>query len=101
MGWNDILGKDIHNYEDNKEGDYVIKSTLNSQTIIHFWKGDVDLMTDAIRQGFDIVNAYHLYTYMDYDFNSLPLDKSDLYANTSLWYPKSNDIPREKIVKSK
>ncbi len=76
MGWNDILGDNIHNYSENNNDDYIIGEKLNSQTIIHFWKGDKSLMQNALMGGFDIVNAYHQYTYMDYDTCSISLHKA-------------------------
>lgn len=76
MGWNDIMGQNIHGYADNTDGDYAIKKELDPKTIVHFWKGDSVLIGEAVRKGFDVVNAYHVFTYIDYDYNAIPLEKS-------------------------
>ena len=33
-------------------------------------------MREAIENGYDIVNAYHEYTYLDYDYKKIPLEKA-------------------------
>ena len=76
MGWNDIMGQNIHGYADNTDGDYAIKKELDPKTIVHFWKGDSVLIGEAVSKGFDVVNAYHVFTYIDYDYNAIPLEKS-------------------------
>lgn len=76
MGWNDIMGQNIHGYADNTDGDYAVKKELDQQTIVHFWKGDSVLIGEAVKKGFDVVNAYHIFTYIDYDYNSISLEKS-------------------------
>jgi len=71
MGWNEIMGHNIHEYQDKED----TKSTqsLAKETIVHFWKGDVNLANEAARSGFDIVNSLHEYTYLDYDYGQIPL----------------------------
>jgi hexosaminidase len=73
MGWNDILGVKLHEYN---ATDAPATGTLDSNTIIHFWKGDFQLLTDAAKKGYDIVNAHHEYTYLDYDLQTTPLSKT-------------------------
>ena len=34
------------------------------------------LIKETIEKGYDIVNSYHIYTYLDYDYESIPLQKS-------------------------
>ncbi len=75
MGWNDILGKKLHDYQqaaDAAEG----REKLAPGCIVHFWKGDIALMTGAAEQGFDIVNSYYPYTYLDYSYEKTPLEKA-------------------------
>lgn len=75
MGWNDIMGKNLHHYQDdadNSTGDV----ELSKSTIVHFWKGDLKLMTAAAREGFQIVNSVHTHTYLDYDYGYTPITKS-------------------------
>ena len=76
MGWNDILGKNLHEWSNEAN----TTQSLAKNTIIHFWKGDSTLLNDAIEQGYEIVNSYHEFTYLDYDYKSIPLEKSYSFA---------------------
>ncbi len=49
---------------------------LAKETIIHFWKGDVNLATTAASNGYEIVNSLHSYTYLDYKYKNLPISKA-------------------------
>jgi hexosaminidase len=71
MGWNEIMGHSLHEYQD--EEDTKSAQTLAKETIVHFWKGDVSLATEATKSGFEIVNSLHVYTYLDYDYSQIPL----------------------------
>ena len=71
MGWNEIMGHNLHEYQD--EEDTKSTQSLAKETIIHFWKGDVTLATDAAKNGFEIVNSLHVFTYLDYDYSQIPL----------------------------
>lgn len=73
MGWNEIMGTPLHDYS---EKEIVVRGSLAPNAIIHFWKGDIELINDAILKGHDIVNSYHEYTYLDYDYNTIPLSKA-------------------------
>lgn len=74
MGWNEIMGTQLHEYSNSDHS--LIKKPLAKNTIVHFWKGDLDLINDAVKKGHSIVNAYHEFTYLDYDLNKIPLSKS-------------------------
>ena len=74
MGWNEIMGSHLHDYISSE--DVLIKKPLAKNTIVHFWKGDINLINDAVEKGHQIVNSYHEYTYLDYDLNKIPLSKS-------------------------
>lgn len=74
MGWNEIMGHNLHEYQD--AADTKSKQQLAKGTIIHFWKGDVTLATQAAGNGYEIVNSLHSSTYLDYDYNSIPLSKA-------------------------
>ena len=45
-------------------------------TVVHFWKGDTTLIRQTVAKGYDIVNSYHIYTYLDYDYETIPLTKA-------------------------
>lgn len=72
MGWNDIMGAKLHDYSDSRP----VTGTLAPNTIVQFWKGDLDMVKDAVSKGYDVVNSYHVFTYLDYDYKAIPLKKS-------------------------
>lgn len=70
MGWNEITGAKLHEYQsaaDTKEGE----QKLAEGSIVQFWKGDSALMLNTIKNGYDVVNSLHTYTYLDYTSTSL------------------------------
>lgn len=73
MGWNDILGAKLHEYNTEMPP---ASGKLSPKTIVQFWKGDPSLINDALRKGYDMVNSYHVYTYLDYDYKTIPLQKA-------------------------
>lgn len=74
MGWNEIMGHNVHEYQNDE--DTKSDQQLAKETVIHFWKGDVKLATEAASSGYDIVNSLHSSTYLDYNYNSIPLSKA-------------------------
>ena len=74
MGWNEIMGHNLHFYQ-NKE-DTKTTQKLAQESIVHFWKGDIDLISTAASSGYEIVNSLHSYTYLDYKYKNLPLSKA-------------------------
>ncbi|MEQ9582665.1 MAG: beta-N-acetylhexosaminidase, partial [Arenibacter sp.] len=74
MGWNEILGVNVHEWQDSR--DMEVQENLARNTLIHFWKGDLDLVSKAVQEGYDIVNSYHEYTYLDYSYEYIPLEKA-------------------------
>jgi hexosaminidase len=74
MGWNEIMGHNLHFYQDKEDTKTTQK--LAKETIIHFWKGDDELLTTAASNGYEIVNSLHSYTYLDYTYKVLPLSKA-------------------------
>ncbi|MEN8126009.1 MAG: beta-N-acetylhexosaminidase [Bacteroidota bacterium] len=71
MGWNEIMGHNIHEYQDDK--DTKSDQQLAAETVVHFWRGDVALATQAASNGYEIVNSLHTGTYLDYGYNDIPL----------------------------
>lgn len=76
MGWNEILGKNIHKGFAEKKNDKEAETTLAKNAVIHFWKGDLAMAQDAAKKGYGIVNSIHTHTYLDYDYKYTPLEKS-------------------------
>ncbi|HUH28485.1 beta-N-acetylhexosaminidase [Gelidibacter sp.] len=76
MGWNEILGKNIHTDFEEKKDDREAETELAKNAIVHFWKGDLELLTEAAKNGYAIVNSLHNRTYLDYSYESIPLEKA-------------------------
>lgn len=74
MGWNEIMGGKVHENIDEKET--TVKEKLDQGTIVHFWRGTTDMITNAASKGYDLVNSYHIYTYLDYDYKEITVQKA-------------------------
>ena len=74
MGWNEIMGDDIHGERSDTETK--VEQKLASSAIVHFWKGDINLISDAVQKGYSVVNSNHWDTYLDYTYERLPLSRS-------------------------
>lgn len=74
MGWSEIMGYNLHEYQN--KNDTKTSQILAKQSIIHFWKGDLDLAIAAASNGYEIVNSLHNFTYLDYNYKNLPLSKA-------------------------
>lgn len=70
MGWNEILGKNVHEWSSEANAE---SATLAPNAVIHFWKGDVAIMKEALAKGHDVVNSTHNYTYLDYNYTTIPV----------------------------
>lgn len=115
MGWNEILGKNIHTDFTEKKADKEAETELAKNVIVHFWKGDIQLLTDAAKKGYGIVNSLHDRTYLDYShesislekayrFNPIPKDLDQKYHKNiyglgcqmwSEWTPTNKDVERQ------
>jgi len=76
MGWNEILGKNIHQGFEEKKDDKEAETKLAKNVVVQFWKGDLAMAQDAAERGYSIVNSIHTQTYLDYDYNTISLEKS-------------------------
>ncbi|QCX38627.1 beta-N-acetylhexosaminidase [Aureibaculum algae] len=76
MGWNEIMGKNIHKGFEEKKNDKEAETALAKNVVVHFWKGDVALATDAAKKGYGIVNSLHSNTYLDYNYEGISLEKA-------------------------
>lgn len=115
MGWNEILGKNIHKDFGEKKNDQEAEAELAKNTIVHFWKGDLELLTDAAKNGYSIVNSLHSSTYLDYSYKNISLKKAydfnpipdgleaqyhkNIYGTGcqmwSEWTPTNSDVERQ------
>ncbi len=76
MGWNEIMGINVHHDQVEKENDEAAKTALAKNVIVHFWKGNIDLINAAAEKGYAIVNSLHSSTYLDYSYKSISLEKA-------------------------
>jgi hexosaminidase len=80
IGWNDILGHDLHGFLNNVGAAEISSQSgagrLAKNTIVNFWKGDIELAEGAVQQGYDIINSLHSSTYLDYTYQSIPVEKA-------------------------
>ena len=87
MGWNEITGARLHDYQTDHDLPESIQQ-LSDGTIVHFWKGDSALIVNTIKSGYEVVNSFHEYTYLDYNYESIPLSKAYSFN------PIPNGLPR-------
>ena len=80
IGWNDILGHDLHGFLNNVGAAEISSQSgagrLAKNAIVNFWKGDIELAEGAVREGYDIINSLHSSTYLDYTYQSIPVEKA-------------------------
>ncbi len=74
MGWNEILGHRVHEYQ--KTTDTKLDQKLAKGTVVQFWIGEEELITQAVSNGYDVVNSISSSTYLDFDYNRTPLSKA-------------------------
>lgn len=75
MGWNEIMGMKVHDNQSQDDFNNISQS-LASGTIVQFWQGNPDMIKQTIEKGYDIVNSYSDYTYLDFDYQRIPLSKA-------------------------
>lgn len=75
IGWNEILGFDVNNYDKQKnEASGVVQ--IPKSAIVQFWKGDLDLAEKAVENDYHVINSTHWLTYLDYSFESITMRKA-------------------------
>lgn len=72
MGWNEIMGKQVHGWSTAKNSE----TELSSNAIIQFWYGKADNLKLAIDRGHQVVNSHNIYTYLDYTYKQISLQKA-------------------------
>lgn len=76
MGWNEIMGKNIHQGFEEKKDDKEAETELAKNVVVHFWKGSLELATEAAKKGYGIVNSLHSETYLDYSYEDISLKRA-------------------------
>jgi len=76
MGWNEIMGANIHQGFEEKKNDKEAETELAKNVIVHFWKGNLELATEAAEKGYGMVNSLHSNTYLDYSYKDISIDKA-------------------------
>lgn len=82
MGWNEILGQKVHKYQMETEK---VQEKVAEKTIVHFWKGDKEMIVKAVTKGYDVVNSTNSETYLDHRYSKIPLSRAYRF----------NPIPKE------
>lgn len=98
MGWNDITGDKLHHFQGNDENENIQK--LSPTAIVQFWLGDNELIKKAAQNGHDIVNAFHEYTYVNYNHDKITPGKAYSFSPISLekaysFSPIPKDFPTD------
>lgn len=75
MGWNEILGAKVHGWERERNEEHAL-AKLSPDAIVHFWAGTADNLDLAIQKGYNVVNSYSIYTYLDYTYEDISLHKA-------------------------
>lgn len=75
IGWNEITGDRLHHYQANDESKG-LKNELAKGTIVQFWQGNPSLIKKTIEKGYDVVNSTNVFTYLDYNYNAISLEKA-------------------------
>src|SRR6266498_1104503 len=91
LGWNEILGG---HHQNNDSTDAVTQQQLSKSAIIDFWTGDPKIVADAAMKGYDVVNSYWYFTYLDYDYKTTTLERA--YSFNPV--PDSLPIPYHKKI---
>lgn len=76
MGWNDITGDHTNKGMDSDDFQLTINIQPAPRTIIDFWRGDLDLISKTASKGYDIINSYNSYTYLNGSNTNLTLEKA-------------------------
>ncbi|MFY9152355.1 MAG: beta-N-acetylhexosaminidase [Prolixibacteraceae bacterium] len=75
IGWNEILGFDVNNYDSQKnEASGAVQ--IPKSAIVQFWKGDLNLAEKAVENDYHVINSTHWLTYLDYTFESITMRKA-------------------------
>ena len=74
MGWTEIMGIHLPRGE-NTDMDEAT-TALDKDAIVQFWLGTPEQMTEAAMKGHDIVNSETEYTYLDYTYEMISLEKA-------------------------
>lgn len=74
MGWNEILGKNLHS--DDRIYFAETSTKVAQNVVVQFWKGDLEWMKAAAEGGYKLVNSHHVSTYLDYAHTNITLEKA-------------------------
>lgn len=85
MGWNEITGDRLHDYQ--AEANTDVNQKLAGSSVVQFWAGNPQIMLNTIKKGYDVVNSHNIHTYLDY--NSITLPKAYEFN------PIPKDLPAE------
>ena len=73
MGWNEILGKNIHT---SLWDEVDATQSLDKSVVVQFWAGDPSQIKEAMEKGYDVVNSDRHFTYLNYPHSNISLEKA-------------------------
>jgi hexosaminidase len=73
--WKEKERSNVHEWQK----DVNASGKLSKNAIVHFWKGDAKLIKEAVEKGYKVVNSTHSFTYLDYDYKSISLEKAYMF----------------------
>lgn len=73
MGWNEILGINVHNWASATPD---ATRQLSKNAVVHFWTGNQNVLKYAIDNNYTVVNSFSDDTYLNYSYDQLPLRRS-------------------------
>jgi len=76
MGWNEIMGVNIHKDVAAKKDDKNAETSLAKNVVVHFWYGSLDLAIRAAKEGYGIVNSLNRLTYLNKDYEAITLESA-------------------------
>ncbi len=72
MGWNEVLGHSLHHDVSFDE----TSTKIAPNVVVQFWTGNLKHLTAAAQDGYQLVNSFAPFTYLDYTYERIPLEKS-------------------------
>ncbi len=72
IGWNEILGKNVHEWAKEQNA----SEALSKTALVQFWKGGASDLLFGIERGHEIINSDHKFTYLDYTYDQISLQKA-------------------------
>ena len=74
MGWNEVTGAQVNHYQQGERSNQ--NQILDAGTVVQFWNGNPAQVKEVTAKGYDVVNSHNIYTYLDYNYKTIPLKRA-------------------------